>query len=231
MKSLSKLLKRGMINYDETPFVYVDNNHKQKKEHTHKKTPQEAHDEALEKAEAIIAKAELKAEEILKKAYYNAAEIEKEGYVKGYNKGIKTAEKENEVELEHIRALICKLDDDAERFFEQAKHSAAELSMSIAEKVVCQRMSSDKSIFLKLYENAIKDLTAQRWIKLTVGKHEFDIATANSEYLVELVSGAERVEIVMLEDAPIGTCIVETSEKIVDASVPTQLQVLKDAIL
>ena len=77
----------------------------------------------------------------------------------------------------------------------------------------------------------MKDLTAQRWIKLTVGKHDFEIASANSKYLVGLVSGADRIEIVVLDDAPVGTCIVETSEKIVDASILTQLQVLKNVIM
>ena len=236
MKYLSKLLKRNTIHYDDTPFVFVDNHQKSPKKHDVDKKEQleiqqKEQEKMLEKAESIIAKAEMKADEIIKQALADAAEIEKEGFVKGYNKGLIAAEKENEAELEHLKALICKLDDDTERFFEQAKQSVTELAMTIAEKVVSQKLSSDEAIFLKLYENAVKDLNAQKWIKLTVGKNEFEIATANSEYLIGLVSGAERIDVVVLDDAPAGTCIVETSEKIVDASILTQLQVLKNAIM
>ena len=223
---LSKLLKRNTVCIDDNPFIYIENNRQEAKPQKQQVQP-----EALEKAECIIAKAEKKAEEIVRKAFADAAEIEKEGYIKGYNKGQQTAEKENIVELERIKALITKLDDDAEKFLAQAKQSVVELAITIAEKVVSQKLLSDKNIFLKLYENAVKDLTAQRWIKLTVGKHDFEIASANSKYLVGLVSGADRIEIVVLDDAPVGTCIVETSEKIVDASILTQLQVLKNVIM
>jgi len=224
---LSKLLKRSTILYDEKPFVFVDNTKPKEKE----PEPTQVQPDFSAIAEQIIADAQRKADQIMKKALSDAAEVEKEGYVKGFNNGLKAAEKENEVELERIKAIISRLDDDSERFYKQEKQNVIDLALNIAEKVVCQKMASDKDIFIKLYEKAVKDLTAQRWIKLSISKHEFEIATAHSDYLVELVSGAERVELVVLDDAPAGTCIVETSEKIVDASVLTQFNVLKNALL
>jgi flagellar biosynthesis/type III secretory pathway protein FliH len=45
-----------------------------------------------------------------------------------------------------------------------------------------------------------------------------------------MVDGAERIELEVLDDAPSGTCIVETSDKIVDAGIHTQIGMLRDAV-
>lgn len=122
------------------------------------------------------------------------------------------------------------IDGEREKIMADAQSDTIDLAFAIAEKVLGQKIISDKNTFFKIYEKAVKDIKAQKWVKLSVSKHEVEFATQHSDYLLSVVEGAERIEIEVLEDAPAGTCIVETSEKIVDASIKTQIGLLRDAV-
>jgi len=148
------------------------------------------------------------------------------GYAAGFKSATIEAEKKNLLELEEIKQVLKNLDEQKSKFIAENKQNTIDLAFKVAEKAINQRLSSDDGLFLKIYEKAVKDLTAQKWLKLSISKSEVQIVTTNSEYLLSMVSGAERLEIEVLEKAPKGTCIVETTEKIVDASINTQLEVL-----
>ncbi|HBR32909.1 MAG TPA: hypothetical protein DD733_12600 [Clostridiales bacterium] len=82
-------------------------------------------------------------------------------------------------------------------------------------------------MFLDIYEKAVKDIVAQKWVRLSVSDSDAVFATSHSDQLLGMVSGAERINIKVLDNAPKGSCIVETAEKIVDSGIDTQLSFLK----
>lgn len=196
-----------------------------------------AKDEAeiiIENAKKIIADANKYASELKIKAQKQAereyAEAKKAGYADGIEEAITAAENKNQFVLNEIKTLLYNLDSQKSRLIEENDQNIIRLAMKIAEKVINEKISSDEELFLRVYEKAVKDMVAKKWLKLSVSKSELQVATSNSEYLLSMVSGAERIEIEVLEHAPKGTCIVETSDKIVDASINTQLDVIYNSM-
>lgn len=188
---------------------------------------------AREEAKRILEEADELAAEMVQNAETTARREHEEARVKGFAEGLKSGKaevkKENSIVLEEIKQIYATIEEHKNRLLKDNKQSIIELAYKIADKVVNQKLSDDETLFLKIYEKAAKDLVAQKWVKLSVSECDVKIATTNSEMLLKMVSGAERLEIEVLEDVPRGTCIVETSEKIVDASVNTQLCVLSKA--
>lgn len=167
--------------------------------------------------------ARLRAEE----AYSVAQE---EGFRQGYEDGRAQALAENEETLSRIVTLLQRIDGDREELLRQYREGLVELALDIAGKVVDAQLSQDDQAFLRIYQKAVEGLYPQRVVKLTVSGHEAQFVTASSEYLRSLVHGAEHLEIEVKEDAPPGTCIVETEEVYVDASAGRQLQKLEEAV-
>lgn len=219
-------MKYSNVNIESGRIVYNGGGFKPSKNDVRKSAAEEAEaiiENAKKEAEKLIADGESKREAIF-------AAAEEQGYKSGIEKAYKDAERENEAALGEIKAIIGKLDAYKEKYIADRKRDIIELSFRIAEKVINQKLASDKEIFLKIYEKAVQDLVAQKWLKITVSKADADVATSSSDLLLTMVSGAERLEIKVLDDVPQGTCIVETTEKIIDASVRTQLNALREAV-
>lgn len=53
---------------------------------------------------------------------------------------------------------------------------------------------------------------------------------ADEEFLESLSRLSENVKIIMMENSEEGTCIIELPDEIVDASVSTQLENIKDVL-
>jgi len=183
-------------------------------------------DRIIENAQNYAAKLKSYAE---KKAVSDYEEAKKSGYKAGYDEATELIENQNRVVVKEMQGMLTVLDENKEKLLKSNKDNIIDLAFRIAEKVINQKLSSDKELFFKIYEKAVKDLVAQKWLKLTISKHEVQLVTSNSDYLLSMVSGAERLEVEVLDDASRGICIVETTEKIVDASVITQLNTLQNA--
>ena len=223
---MPNLLKYSNVNVESERILYNSGDLKTIKTNKMKNAIIEADviiENAKKEAEALITDAENK-----KASIYAAAE--KQGYKNGFEKAYADVTKENKAAIGEIKEIIGKFDAYKEKYIADNKKDIIELSFKIAEKVVNEKLTSDKKIFLKMYEKAVQDLMAQKWLRITVSKDDEDIVTANSDLLLTMVSGAERLDIKVLDDVPKGTCIVETAEKIVDASVCTQLKALREAV-
>lgn len=167
--------------------------------------------------------ARLRAEE----AYSVAQE---EGFRQGYQDGQTQALNENQETLSRIAELLQRIDQDREELLREYREGLVELALDIAGKVVGVQLSQDDQAFLRIFQKAVDGLYPQRVVKLTVSGHEAEFVTASSEYLRGLIHGAEHLEIEIKEDAPAGTCIVETEDAYVDASAERQLQKLEEAV-
>ena len=77
----------------------------------------------------------------------------------------------------------------------------------------------------------MKHYNGQERLKVIVSEYEAEFMTSNADTLLKMTRGAKDIEIQVLENAPRGTCIVETPLSIVDASVETQFNRLKDSMV
>lgn len=232
---MSNLLKYGNVNVESSRVIYNSSDSDENCSSKKAKQNFADSDRAREEAKKIIDEANTCVENAKSNAKEEAKLIFKEAKAAGYEEGLEVAtdevESKNQATLNEIKHILKKLDDQKSNLITDNKQNIIALAFKIAEKVINKKIDVGDDIILKIYERAVKDIVAQKWLKVSVSQYDVQVVTSNSEYLLSMVGGAERLEVEVLENAPKGTCIVETTEKIVDASINTQLEALYNAIV
>lgn len=177
----------------------------------------------MECANSIILKANQKAQDELEQARKN-------GFQEGYAVGLKKGEERIAAGITEMQLLINSLEEKKAEMLKKYEEELKDLAISIAKKVIDSELDNDNSRFLAIYKNAIKQHSKQAWVKITVSEYEADFAIANKSELMALAKGAKDIKIIVDSNACRGTCIVETPSSVVDASVDTQLNRLKEML-
>lgn len=186
-------------------------------------------------AKNIIEKANKEAQKILEQAKITAEEELQNAKNCGYEAGLKLGREkisqENQDVMSEIVSLLRTIKEQKDEILKTHEMKIKDLAINIARKIIRTELDTRSSTFLNIYKNAVQDLRHQEWIKVTVSGYEVEFATSNSKMLLSMVKGAKHIEIETLEEAPRGTCIIETTQGIIDASIETQLKTLQEAFV
>jgi len=205
--------------------------------------PDEQEDEEL----AVINESLIQAERILEAARQEAENIKDEAYQKGleegrqtgYEEGLKRGTQEGlevygkktqELEQE-IKISIDKVQKEKERALETYMDDLKDIAMAVGEKIVKTSLRSDSRVVEKMIIAATDKLRKSAWAKIYVGTMQQESGTnikADAEFLKELEHLSDNVKIIVMEGAESGTCIVERPDEIIDVSVGTQLENIRE---
>jgi flagellar assembly protein FliH len=153
-----------------------------------------------------------------------------EGFLKGFEEGQAQAFSENEKTLAQIVSLLEEIDRGKDELFKQHERDMVDLALDIARKVVDVKLQESDEAFQSIFRKAAEGLHGQKTVRLQISRHEAQFATASSDYLLGLISGAEHLDIEVLEDKEPGTCILETDDVLIDASALKQVEKLVQAV-
>jgi flagellar biosynthesis/type III secretory pathway protein FliH len=237
-------LKSNKVNIDNLYYLYetaIKNKNNQISEHVNiNKNIDDINIKDISKikndASNLLNDAQTKSSQIHEEAILNAKlkmeAAQKEGYMIGLTEGRKQAENEIAVVLNEMLNIIQGLEEHKLSIYNNINSEAKDLALTVARKVIDEKISADDSIFLNLYKKSVQELinTDQKSVKLIISNHETAFVTSNLDYLISLSKGLEHIDIVVAKDAPIGTCIIETDNTIIDASAKTQFQILAEAL-
>ncbi|MFV0517515.1 MAG: FliH/SctL family protein [Aminipila sp.] len=205
--------------------------------------------EARKQAEQIIANAEQNAEKIIEEKVNEAVEIaSKQGYEEGYKQGeqegfIAAEDAVNIGMKEEAEAFRIELQNSLEDFDSKKDdilHSnineLTELAVNIAEKVINVSLKSSKDVVAKMIIAAAEQCRNKEWAKVYISHEDKAIAMNLEKGLLNALNQiSPNVKVVVMDDEPSGTCIIETSDQIVDAGVATQMdnirQIVSDSCL
>ncbi len=206
-------------------------------------------DEQVEDSEAdeIIKRAMIEADEILSSAKELAMTIKKSAYDEGFAKGEKAGRdigyeqaleigiKNNQTELVKLQQAIVRevreIDKEKERILEHYVVDLENVALTIGEKIVQTSLKSSKDVIGRMILAATEKMKKVAWAKIYISKGAGAIDIQGDEqFLKNLSRLAENVKIVIMEDEEPGTCIIETSETILDISVKTQLDNIKEIL-
>jgi len=177
---------------------------------------------AHEQAENILSNTRNQAKELLEQA-------RKQGYEEGKKSALECAHLEIGEAVSEISALLHSLEEQKSGMLRNYEGKIRDLAIHIAKKVIQTELDNNNETFLNIYKSAVQELRDQEWIRLSVSDLQVQFATENADTLMSLAKGAKHIEIVGLPEAPSGTCIVETPDGIVDASLDTQMDKIKEA--
>ena len=198
-------------------------------------------------AELILRQAEEDAQLILAQARERAmqecdairAGARDEGYREGYAQGTAKALEDSVRDRE---ATAARLEKDVQRFLEKAsiareemlaqtQHELLDLCIAVAEKIVRVSLRSSSEVIVRMIQSATERMKRQEWVHIYIsGCDTRGMAQISPALTAALSSLSQHIKVVPMGDDEGGTCIVETPEEIVDASISTQLSNIRDVL-
>ncbi|MDE7262306.1 MAG: F0F1 ATP synthase subunit delta [Oscillospiraceae bacterium] len=192
--------------------------------------------QAREEAEQIVAEAKAAAKQEQESIRAGARD---EGYREGYTQGIAQAMDDAARDRE---AVAQRLEGDVQSFLEKADMARSEviqqtqdelldLCIAIAEKVVRVSLKSSSEVIVRMIQTATERLKRQEWVHIYIsGCDTKGMAQISPALTTALGALSQHIKIIPMGDDEGGTCIVETPEEIIDASVSTQMANIRDLL-
>ena len=198
-------------------------------------------------AELILKQAREEAETLVEQARANAkAEQEQiragardEGYRVGYAEGtakaMEDAARDREATAarleQEVQTYLEKADMAREEMLLQSREELLDLCLAVAEKVVRVSLRSSRDVVVRMIQAATERLKRQEWVHIYISGCDAKGAAQISPALTTALGAlSQHVKIVPMGDDESGTCIVETPEEIIDASVSTQMSNIRDIL-
>ena len=195
-------------------------------------------EQALEQASLIISTAENQAEDIRQKAFDDGYQ---QGIESGQKAGREEAYEEHKKELQELRAkaeaMLAEYADEVthakEKILEEYIDDLKNISLAVGEKIVHTSLRSSSDVVKHMILNAVGKLKQTAWAKVYVAEEQGRSATeiqGDAAFLKELSRISDNVKVVLMEDAAPGTCIIELPQEVMDISVTTQLENIKEIL-
>lgn len=202
---------------------------------------------AFVQAEEILKDAKRKAEELAEKRRQEAEEeinaakeeAKAEGYRKGYAEGLARAEVESKAKIEEqlqkqvqqVADFLEQASRERDEVIRQAQSELCDLSIAIAEKVIHISLKSSSEVIARMIQVVTEKMKRREWVHIYIGGSDAKgLAQIAPELTVALAGLSDHIKIIPMADDESGTCIIEMPDEIIDASVSTQLQNIRDLL-
>ena len=192
--------------------------------------------QAREEAEQLLADARAAAKAEQEEIRMGARdEGYREGYAQGTAKAMDDARRDREAvaaKLEkEVQAFLEKADMAREEFIRQSQDELLDLCIAVAEKVVRVSLKSSSEVIVRMIQTATERMKRQEWVHIYIsGCDTKGVAQISPALTTALGALSQHVKIIPMGDDEGGTCIVETPEEIIDASVSTQMTNIRDLL-
>lgn len=204
-------------------------------------------EDAREQARQILLKAKQMAGDILREAGTQAEQLKKtaieegcrEGFEAGYKSGTEQAameqadffrrqEEEFRRDMEQAMASIGQAKEKSLRnYLEELK----DCSVAIAEKVIHISLRSSGEVIKRMLVAETEKLRKTAWVKIYMEKTDYDMmAEADANVVSELAKLSDNIKFVVMDKESSGNCIIEMPDEIVDISVDTQMDNIREIL-
>ena len=187
---------------------------------------------ARRQADKILADAREQAEILREKGYQQGVE---EGYEEGTKRALEEHKEVLDAELhtlrQNIREVVTDVSLEKEKLLEQYIDDLKRVSLAVAEKIIQTSLQSSGDIVKRMIISATDKMQRKQWAKIYVTKCETGISMeVDTEFLDALSKLSDNVKLITMDNGEPGTCIIELPDEIIDASVSTQLENIKDIL-
>ncbi len=195
---------------------------------------QEAAPEAEEPA-AAVADPKEEAKRIIEAAQKKAEKLKKTAKQDGYKDGYKEGKAKGEQELAELitnqtekgRIVFTSLEKYKQNLYNELHDNVLQLAMDIAEKIVNSELQRDDKVYIGIVKKAIHELMGSDKFVLRVGQSDYERFFKNGPQWLQDETGCAPFEVVCDMQMGEGGCILESSDKVVNASTQIQLSRIK----
>ena len=245
MKSLPRIVKEQDIRPYDFFAGFRINSQQKSEEEEDDEAEEESEEEEIDQAyiEELLEEAESKARTLVNDARAQAEYLRRQAYQEGHEEGrqagIREAYDEQKrildeevAELQaNISEVLQSVSVEKEKLLEQYVDDLKKISLAIAEKIVQTSLQSSSDIIKRMILAATDKITKKQWAKIYITKCNTGVSMeVDAEFLEALSRLSDNVKIVTMDNGEEGTCIIELPDEIIDASVGTQLENIKDIL-
>lgn len=181
-------------------------------------------EDAKVKAKAIMDAAEAEAQNIRRQA-------EQQGFNTGFEAGKKDAAEKCGKYLEAAARLLSEINSRKEAYYISHEYELCTTVLDMVKKITMAEIKTDSGVIDRIIANAAKNFRNSDYVKISVCRGEVSREmVTDKDFVKSLIPFIPEIEIEELdpEDAPPGTVVLDNGSEIIDASVPTQLDFLKE---
>lgn len=181
-------------------------------------------EDARSKTKAVFAATEEECERLREKS-------RKEGFEAGFEAGKEEALKKCEKYLETAGALLSEINSKKEAYYISHEYELCETVLDMVRKIILSEIKTDPEVIDRIAANAARSFRNSDYVKISVAQGEASRKfVTDKEFIKSLIPFIPEIEIEELDplDAPPGTVVLDNGSEIIDASIPTQLEFLKE---
>ncbi len=187
---------------------------------------------ALSKESEILRNANLEADKILNAAKTDAAsffdEKIQEGFMNGYREGLLKAEKEMEKKLDELDEIKTMAKSEYAELIRSAEPDIINLVMNISRKFLEDKVENDKKIIIEIVRDTILKFTDANELTVTVSSQDYSYVLDNKASIMAKTNSLQSLEIINDDNLKPGSCLVESKDNSVDASVDKRFENIQE---
>jgi flagellar assembly protein FliH len=159
-------------------------------------------------------------------------EIEKQAYQNGFEEGQKSALELQKTEvaaaIQSLGEAVAEIQNLRPEIYQSIEHEVVELALSIARKVVCQEIQTQKDVVVCVAREALSQVDVPGKIKIRLNPADLKFITETQDQISKLQQHMDNVTFEAEEEITAGGCVIETGLGEIDARIEKQFQVVED---
>lgn len=164
---------------------------------------------------------------LVSRAQEEADAIKKSAFEEGYRKGLEQAESDIQVFRDNIKSFMNATSD----VFEYIAPDILEMSVNIAQKIIKKEVETDPQVLINTIVEVLKTVSkSEPKINIRVKPQAVQFIKDTLPNITYQYGIDAKINIVADPSIEDGGCVFQTNNGIVDASIDTQLEIIKKAL-
>ncbi|HEY7259712.1 MAG TPA: FliH/SctL family protein [Gaiellales bacterium] len=153
-----------------------------------------------------------------------AADTHRRAREEGLAEGLAEGRARIEAAVDALIEAVNEVRAREEAFLRAAEHSAVELAITIAEKIVAGSVAARPETVLDVVGGALLRTSARHRLVIEVNPEDLQLVSDSAEGLAARLGGVQRLDVVAERRVERGGCIVRTEEGEIDGRIGSQLE-------
>lgn len=153
------------------------------------------------------------------------------GYKAGFEAGKQQGHDEYQEQLVFAKELIEKARIEASEYIEASERTILQLAIQVAEQIIVSKLDENEEAFLNIVKKVLQEAKEHYHLYLYIHPSKYDLIIIHKDELVRMMNREKNLLIYPDDQLAENACILESSFGRIDASIDSQLAVLKEKLL
>lgn len=164
---------------------------------------------------------------LISRAQEEAGTIKDNAAKDGYKAGLERAQED----IQQIKGALESFLNAKQEVFEYIAPDILEISVDIARKIVKKEIEQDPQIVLETIMDVLKGISKEEAnMKIKVNPAQVEMVKETLPDIISYLGLDAKMKVISDDTIEVGSCIVHTTNGIVDATIDTQLEIIKEAL-